>query len=80
MASDAEERQTMMKSYLALINDESASAEDQTIILGAIFGPSQHDVVRDGGSPDASHYALLTKTMDGKTRYKRLIGLKKGRF
>lgn len=50
--SDAKERETMMQTYLALINEgKMPEDEDRRLILQALFRPSSTGIVKDDASP-----------------------------
>jgi uncharacterized Tic20 family protein len=64
LATDAAERVTMVKTYLALIEaDKLPSNDDRKLILQALFRPGSDGMVKDEGMP---HPALEFLTRAGK--------------
>ncbi|GGA51846.1 DUF6161 domain-containing protein [Pelagibacterium lentulum] len=61
LAVDAEERATMVQTYLALTNVNQASAEDRTIVLASLFRPTEDGIVKDDGAPDFSAAGVLSR-------------------
>ena len=52
LASDADERVVMVKTYLSLIEgDQLSSNEDRQLILKALFRPTTDGLVKDEGIP-----------------------------
>ncbi len=52
LSTDAKERVTMIKTYLAMLRDgEGLADEDRQIILQTVFRPSHVGIVKDEGSP-----------------------------
>jgi len=49
LQNDANERKTMVMTYLALTEKGSASDTDRSIVLGSLFRPTQDGVVKDEG-------------------------------
>ena len=61
LRQDARERATMTKTYLALIENGAASAEERQIILNALFRNTSDGIVREEGGLDPSIAAALGK-------------------
>ncbi|MGL4489849.1 MAG: DUF6161 domain-containing protein [Rhizobiaceae bacterium] len=61
LAIDAEERATMVETYLALINNGSAEKEDRHIVLDSLFRPTADGIVKDDAAPDLSPASLLAR-------------------
>jgi hypothetical protein len=52
--SDAQERVTMVRTYLSLLQDEKGlGAEDRRLILEALFRPAPSGIIKDDGVPPA---------------------------
>ena len=52
LAIDAEERATMVETYLALTKDNSISNAERILVLGSLFRASSDGFVKDDGAPD----------------------------
>lgn len=61
LAIDAEERATMVHTFLALQLGGQVEAKDLQLILGPIFRPSADGIVKDDGAPDIGVASLLSK-------------------
>lgn len=61
LAIDAEERATMVHTFLALQLGGQVEAKDLQLILGPIFRPSADGIVKDDGAPDIGIASLLSK-------------------
>ena len=61
LAIDAEERATMVHTFLALQLGGQVEAKDLQLILGPIFRPSADGIVKDDGAPDLGLAGLLSK-------------------
>lgn len=62
---DAEERRVMTMTYLALINEQAAVAdEDRLVILNALFRPSGDGIRHDDGPQEVALPALMAKLID----------------
>lgn len=61
LRQDAEERATMTETYLALIENSAASAEDRQVILNALFRNTPDGIVKEEGGLDPSIAAALGK-------------------
>jgi hypothetical protein len=62
LKSDAFERFTMVKTYLALHREDAVAAEDRTVVLSALFRTSHDGVVKEEGiDPSIPH--LLAKAL-----------------
>lgn len=66
LKTDAEERRVMIMTYLALVENQAASAEEKTIILNAIFRSTADGIVKDDGPPDVGLQAFASKLLAGK--------------
>lgn len=60
-AQDAQERVTMAKTYLALLDKGKIEADREAIILAALFRPSTTGLVKDDSANDFSPAAWLSK-------------------
>lgn len=61
LRQDAEERATMTKTYLALIENDAASTDDRQVILNALFRNTPDGIVKEDGGLDPSIAAALGK-------------------
>lgn len=66
LKTDAEERRVMIMTYLAMMEDGSATAEERQIILAAIFRNTADGIVRDDGPPDFALQSLASKLLAGR--------------
>lgn len=66
LAIDAQERATMITTYLALTNANAASEDERKIVLASIFRPTADGIVKDDGAPDFSPASMLSKALAGK--------------
>ncbi|MCX9145916.1 DUF6161 domain-containing protein [Erythrobacter sp. WG] len=66
LKTDADERATMIKTYLALTEKGAASDADKQIILGALFRPTADGIVRDDGPPDIALQSIAARMLSGK--------------
>lgn len=66
LKTDAEERATMIKTYLALTEKGAATEADKQIILGSIFRPTADGIVQDEGPPDLALQSLAAKLLNGR--------------
>jgi hypothetical protein len=57
---DADERATMVTTYLALANEKAADEKDRAIVLAALFRPTADGVVKDDGLPMTAPSALFS--------------------
>ena len=60
LSIDAEERATMVTTYLALMNNNAATDTDRAIVLAALFRPTADGIVKDEAPPMASPAAFLS--------------------
>ncbi|WP_296597544.1 DUF6161 domain-containing protein [Phenylobacterium sp.] len=58
---DAEEREIMTTTYLALTKDQAADEKDRQIILTALFRTTPDGIVKDDGMADGTIAALLAR-------------------
>lgn len=61
LALDAEERATMVQTYLALANENKISEAERILVLGALFRGSADGLVKDDGVPDLSIVSALSR-------------------
>jgi hypothetical protein len=57
LATDAEERRTMIMTFLALAKNKSVEENDRKLILTALFRPGSDGIVKDDAAPEVG--ALL---------------------
>lgn len=63
---DAEEREIMTTTYLALTKDQAADERDRQIILTALFRNTPDGIVKDDGMADGTIAALLARVVGPK--------------
>lgn len=63
---DAEEREIMTTTYLALTKDQAADEKDRQIILSALFRNTPDGIVKDDGMADGTLAALLARVVGPK--------------
>ncbi|MBE7196260.1 MAG: hypothetical protein INR70_00440 [Parafilimonas terrae] len=61
LSIDADERATMVMTYLALTERGAAEEKDRALILAPLFRPSSDGIVKDDAAPDLSPASLLSK-------------------
>lgn len=61
LAIDADERATMVQTYLALISNSAATPDERGIVLGSLFRSASDGIVKDDGAPDLSVASLMSK-------------------
>lgn len=66
LQTDAQERAVMARTFLALVNEGTASETDKDIILAALFRATQDGIVRDDGPPDLAIQTLAARLLTGK--------------
>ncbi|NVD46134.1 DUF6161 domain-containing protein [Qipengyuania atrilutea] len=66
LKTDADERATMIKTYLALTENGAASETDKQIILASLFRPTADGIVRDDGPPDLAFQSIAARMLSGK--------------
>lgn len=59
LTTDAEERRTMITTFLALTKKASVSEEDRKFILAALFRPGADGLVKEESAPDTMFAALM---------------------
>jgi hypothetical protein len=65
LAIDAEERVTMVMTYLALTKEGSLDQGDRGIVLASLFRSGTDGIVKDDGiGPDTAITGLIAKTLD----------------
>jgi len=65
LALDAEERATMVQTYLALANDDKVAEGDRGFVLASLFRSSSDGLVRDDGAPDLSLAGVVSRLAAG---------------
>jgi hypothetical protein len=64
LATDAEERVTMVKTYLALTNEGKIAEADRALVLAPLFRSAADGIVKDDSAPDTSLVAILARGLD----------------
>lgn len=65
LAKDASERKAFAQTYYALIEDDNVSTDQESIVLGALFKPTQDGLVKDDESGlDLSAIAILANRLN----------------
>ena len=59
LTTDAEERRTMITTFLALTKKGSVSEDDRKFILAALFRPGTDGIVKEESAPDTMFAALM---------------------
>nr|MCK7667965.1 DUF6161 domain-containing protein [Bradyrhizobium sp. 2S1] len=52
LASDADERRTMIMTFLAMLKGQSVEEKDRAVVLGALFRPGSDGIVKDDAAPE----------------------------
>lgn len=63
LAIDAEERVTMVKTYLALTNEAKIEKEDRQLVLAPLFRPSSDGIVKDDAAPELGIGSVVSKAL-----------------
>jgi len=63
LLTDAEERIALIKTYLALSNDDKVESSDRALILAPLFRTAADGIVKEEG-PDASVAGMIAKALD----------------
>lgn len=63
LLTDAEERIAMIKTYLALSNEDKVEVAERALVLAPIFRSAADGIVKDEG-PDASLAGIIAKAID----------------
>ncbi|NPU64419.1 hypothetical protein HL667_05360 [Bradyrhizobium sp. 83012] len=63
LETDAEERRTMITTFLALTRRSAVSDEDRKFVLAALFRPGSDGIVSEDSAPDTMFAALLGSIM-----------------
>ena len=66
LAMDANERRTMVMSYLALVHKGKADSEDRKIILEALFRPTEDGIVKDDASADPNFTGVINRAIGNR--------------
>lgn len=64
MVLDAEERASLIRTYLALSERGAVSEEERALVLAAVFRPTPDGIVKDDGAPQLSPASLLAGMLD----------------
>lgn len=71
LAIDADERATMVQTYLALSNEGKIENSERLLVLGALFRPSSDGLVKDDAAPDLSLAGLGSRLGVGQPQATR---------
>jgi hypothetical protein len=63
LRTESEEKETFIKTYLALTKNAAAEENDRQIVLAAIFKGTADGIVRDEGPPDVSIPAIVSRVL-----------------
>jgi hypothetical protein len=66
LSIDAEERATMVKTYLALTNAGKVTEAERGLVLAALFRPTSDGLVKDDAAPDISIPGLVSRMAAGR--------------
>lgn len=66
LATDAEERVTLVMTYLALTQEGKLEVVDRPIVLAPLFRAASDGIVKDDGAPDTSLTSILTRNLSGQ--------------
>jgi hypothetical protein len=66
LATDAEERMTMVMTFLAMARKKVLADTDRPLILAPLFRPGSDGIVKDDTSPDTALAALLGNLVKGQ--------------
>jgi Family of unknown function (DUF6161) len=64
LATDAEERVVMVKTFLALTNEAKIEPSDRALVLGALFKSAADGIVKEDSTPDATLAAIIARGLD----------------
>jgi hypothetical protein len=67
LATDADERGTMVLTYLALTNEQKIEPSDRALVLAPLFRSASDGIVKDDG-PDATLAGIIARVVDSKAR------------
>ncbi len=67
LAIDAEERSTMVQTFLALTLDGKVSDAERTLVLASLFRPTADGIVKDDGAPDISPASMISRVLSQKS-------------
>jgi len=65
-SKDAAERVTMLKTFLALLQEERIERDMLPLVLGAVFRPGATGIVKDDAAPEYGPMAWLSKDRSGQ--------------
>jgi hypothetical protein len=68
LSIDAEERVTMVQTYLALTKESKLEPADRPLVLANLFRSGTDGIVKDDGSPDTMLTAILGRVLDKAVR------------
>ncbi len=63
---DADERAAMLKTFLALSEQEKVTEADLALVLAAVFRPTPDGIIRDDGAPTLSPGGLMSALLDSR--------------
>jgi hypothetical protein len=63
---DADERAAMLKTFLALSEQEKVTEADLALVLAAVFRPTPDGIIRDDGAPTLSAGGLMSAMLDSR--------------
>jgi hypothetical protein len=66
LALDAEERATMIETYLALQLKQQVDQKDLLVVLTGMFRPTADGIVKDDAAPELGAAGLLSKLLNAK--------------
>lgn len=67
LATDADERGTMVLTYLALTNEQKIEPTDRALVLAPLFRSASDGIVKDDG-PDATLAGIIARVVDTRAR------------
>ncbi len=65
LAIDSAERATMAETYLALVAEKVADAQDREVLLSALFRPTADGIVKDDAPPEYTLAGQLSRLISG---------------
>jgi Family of unknown function (DUF6161) len=78
LATDAEERRTMIMTFLALAKNKSVEENDRKLILTALFRPGSDGIVKDDAAPEGGRVAWGTRSKVIIPRPRREVSYRAG--
>ncbi len=64
LAADADERASLLRTYLALTQSGQVSEAERSLVLAAVFRPVPDGIVKDDGAPATTPLTLLASVLD----------------